>query len=112
MGHYVRQRDLTIPSGQMTLPQSLTLSPKVRLIPTPGIWPSSDLRSMTNLAFDFFFFRFSCFLFSCFSRFLFSVAILVCTNIKRPPPAASVCCPPRMQLRFLSPLPTARLQLL
>jgi hypothetical protein len=86
VGHYVRQRDLTIPSGQMTLPQSLTLSPKVRLIPTPDIWPSFDLRSMTNLAFDFFFFRFSCFLFSCFSRFLFSVAILVRTNIKRPPP--------------------------
>ena len=112
MGHYVRQRDLTIPSGQMTLPQSLTLSPKVRLIPTPDIWPSFDLRSMTNLAFDFFllpFFLFSVFMFFPFSRF--PVKIPVCTKLRRPPPA-SVCCPPRMQLRFLSPLPTARLQLL
>ena len=74
MGHYVRQRDLTIPSGQMTLPQSLTLSPKVRLIPTPDIWPSFDLRSMTNLAFDFFLLPF--FLFSVFMFFPFPVFLL------------------------------------
>ena len=87
MGHYVRQRDLTIPSGQMTLPQSLTLSPKVRLIPTPDIWPSFDLRSMTNLAFDFSSSSvFPVFCFHVFPVSCFSVAILVCTNIKRPTP--------------------------
>ena len=94
MGHYVRQRDLTIPSGQMTLPQSLTLSPKVRLIPTPDIWPSFDLRSMTNLAFDFFllpFFLFSVFMFFPFSRF--PVKIPVCTKLRRPPPPRSVALP-------------------
>ena len=94
MGHYVRQRDLTIPSGQMTLPQSLTLSPKVRLIPTPDIWPSFDLRSMTNLAFDFFllpFFLFSVFMF--FPFFRFPVKIPVCTKLRRPPPPRSVALP-------------------
>ena len=94
MGHYVRQRDLTIPSGQMTLPQSLTLSPKVRLIPTPDIWPSFDLRSMTNLAFDFFllpFFLFSVFMFFPFSRF--PVKIPVCTKLRRPPPPRYVALP-------------------
>ena len=94
MGHYVRQRDLTIPSGQMTLPQSLTLSPKVRLIPTPDIWPSFDLRSMTNLAFDFFllpFFLFSVFMF--FPFFRFPVKIPVCTKLRRPLPPRSVALP-------------------
>ena len=94
MGHYVRQRDLTIPSGQMTLPQSLTLSPKVRLIPTPDIWPSSDLRSMTNLAFDFFllpFFLFSVFMF--FPFFRFPMKIPVFTKLRRPPPPRSVALP-------------------
>ena len=78
----------------MTLPQSLTLSPKVRLIPTPDIWPSSDLRSMTNLAFDFFllpFFLFSVFMF--FPFFRFPVKIPVCTKLRRPPPPRSVALP-------------------
>ena len=95
MGHYVRQRDLTIPSGQMTLPQSLTLSPKVRLIPTPDIWPSFDLRSMTNLAFDFFLLPF--FLFSVFMFFPFPVFLLPswCVPTSRdPPPPRSVSLPP------------------
>jgi hypothetical protein len=95
VGHYVRQRDLTIPSGQMTLPQSLTLSPKVRLIPTPDIWPSSDLRSMTNLAFDFFLLPF--FLFSVFMFFPFPVFLLpswcVPTSRDPPPPPRSVALP-------------------
>jgi hypothetical protein len=96
VGHYVRQRDLTIPSGQMTLPQSLTLSPKVRLIPTPDIWPSFDLRSMTNLAFDFSSSS-SVFPVFCFHVFpvkiRFPVKIPVCTKLRRPPPPRSVALP-------------------
>ena len=136
MGHYVRQRDLTIPSGQMTLPQSLTLSPKVRLIPTPGIWPSSDLRSMTNLAFDFFllpFFLFSVFMFSPFPVFCChpgvyqhqetpppaprSVALPACSCascLRCPPPDSSYCRPsplvlsPVVATSVVLPLPKAQ----
>ena len=135
MGHYVRQHDLTIPSGQMTLPQSLTLSPKVRLIPTPGIWPSSDLRSMTNLAFDFFllpFFLFSVFMFSPFPVFCChpgvyqhqetlpgprSVALPACSCascLRCPPPDSSYCRPsplvlsPVVATSVVLPLPKAQ----